>query len=105
MTDQELSELALQAWKGGMGDAGTAVWLLCQVTDLSIEEALARIKKTAARIGGKLTVQLPTDAEVAQAVAALISLQAHAIPAQARSNPALAEHRAARGVRKMRGEK
>jgi hypothetical protein len=87
MTDQKLNDLAVQAWKGAMGNAGTAVWLICQVTDLNMEEALALIKKTAVQVGGKLTVQLPTDAEVTQAVAALVSIRAHAIPAMARNDP------------------
>jgi hypothetical protein len=40
MTDQKLNDLALQAWKEGMGDALTAVKLLRDWTDLGLREAL-----------------------------------------------------------------
>jgi hypothetical protein len=47
MTNQEINELALQAWKDSMGDALTAVKLLRDRTDLGLCEAGKYIERTA----------------------------------------------------------
>jgi len=102
MTNNDLNELALQAWKVGMGDASTAVKLLRDWTDLGLHEALEHIQKTAHQVGGRCNLCLLTKAESSPAFVetfAPMSREAH------ESDPPLAEHRARRGVKKVRGAK
>jgi hypothetical protein len=102
MTDQKLNDLALQAWKEAMGDALTAVKLLRDWTDLGLHEALEHIQKTAHQVGGRCNLWPLTEAELSPAFVetfAPMSCEAH------ESDPRLAEHRARRGVKKVRGAK
>jgi len=62
MTDV-MNELALQAWKDGMGDAMTAVKLLRDRSGLSLCEALEHIQKTAAQVGGRCNLRLLSEAD------------------------------------------
>jgi hypothetical protein len=97
---------ALQAWKDGMGDAMTAVKLLRDRTDLNLRDAVEQIQKTAAQVGVPLKVhtcaidELPPELAEALRPRTIAELQE-----EAKNDPRLAEHRAARGVRKVRGAK
>jgi hypothetical protein len=109
----DLDELSLLAWRQGVGSIAMAFWPLKETTDISDQAAFELIKKTAARVGANLTADavaadaedlIKTDNNVDQ-VMALVNFQAKAVPILARSDPRLAEHRAARGARKIRGAK
>jgi hypothetical protein len=101
MTDQKLNELALDAWKDAMGDALTAVKLLRDWTGLSLREALTYVQKTAHQAGGRCTLRLYTAAELPPELAEI--LRPRSIAEMRAAQPV--EHRAARGVRKKRGQK
>jgi hypothetical protein len=53
MTNDNLDELALQAWKEALSDALTAVKLLRDSTDLGLLDALELIQKTAHQVSGR----------------------------------------------------
>ena len=97
MTDQKLNELALDCWKDGWGDAMTAVKLLRERTGLGLREAAGYIEKTAHQVGGRYNLILITG-KLPPAIRPM-SREAH------ESDPRLAEHRARRGVKKVRGAK
>ena len=69
MTNQKLNELALQAWKDGIGDAMTAVKLLRERSGISLREAHEHIQKTAHRVGGRYGLRLLTGPKIAEALA------------------------------------
>jgi hypothetical protein len=103
MPDQKYNELAaLEAWKDAMGDALTTIMVLCRRTGLGLEESFELIRKTAHQVGGSCELRLPTRPEdVPNAL-----IEPIPIPHEAyKSAPHLAEHRAARGVKKVRGAK
>ena len=85
---------ALQAWKDGMGDAMAAVKLLRDRTGLSLREASALIQKIAAQVGGQFSLHLYTEGELPPE-----------LDEWKEYSTRIAEHRAARGVRKIRGAK
>jgi hypothetical protein len=96
---KEINELALDAWKQAMGDALTAVKLLRDWTDLRLCEAAGYIQRTALQVGGRYDLRLITKAELPPEIV-------EALVHESRDRDArLAEHRAARGVRKVRGAK
>jgi hypothetical protein len=97
LTEDNLNELALQAWKDAFGDALTAVKLLRDSTDLGLLEALAFIQKTAHQVGGRCNLRIISAAEMPAEFAEQI--------AHERDDARLAEHRAARNVKKVRGAK
>jgi hypothetical protein len=99
--NDKLKELALQAWKEGMGDALTAVKLLRDRTDLGLREAAEQIQKTAHRVGGRYNLRFVTARELPPERAE--ALRPPSIAEMRAGQPA--EHRAARGVRKVRGAK
>ena len=112
MTDQTLNELALQAWKDAMGDALTAVKLLRDRTDLGLREAGKYIERTAHQVGGRFNLRLVTSKALAlgphrsDEFAAALAQEKAALAQEERENDTrLAAHRAARGVRKVRGAK
>jgi hypothetical protein len=100
MTSNNLNEIALQAWKDAMGDAATAVKLLRDRAGLSLHEAAKQIQKTAHQVGGRFTLRL-----VGEDAVALLALAAAQADQETKHSTRLAEHRAARGVRKVRGQK
>jgi hypothetical protein len=99
MTDQKLNELALNAWKDAMGDALTAVKLLRDRTDLGLREALTYIQKTAHQVGGRCNLRIMAEAELPPEFTEELARERH------ERDVRLAGHRAARGKRKMRGQK
>jgi hypothetical protein len=102
MTDQKLNELALQAWKQAMGDALTAVKLLRDWTDLGLREAVELIQKTATQVGGRCSLRLLSKEEAQELGLSWWIQRSHE---EIKNDPHLAAHRAARGVRKVRGAK
>ena len=106
MIDQKFDELALQAWKDAWGDAMTAVKLLRDWTGLGLRDAVEQIQKTAAQVGVSLQVRTCTIDELPPELAEALRPRTIAeLQEQSRNDPRLAEHRAARGVRKVRGAK
>jgi hypothetical protein len=102
MTDQKLNELALNAWKDAMGDASTAVKLLRDRTDLGLREALTYIQKTAHQVGGRCNLRIMTKAELPPELAEALAPESRET---LKWSPRLSEHRARRGVKKVRGAK
>jgi hypothetical protein len=92
-------KLALNAWKNAMGDAMTAVWLLRNSTDLSLREAFELIQKTAHQVGGRCNLHLVGANQLPAEFVEQIAYDAR------ERDVRLAEHRAARGVKKVRGAK
>ena len=100
--NQEIHELALDAWKNAMGDALTAVKLLRDWTGLGLRETLEHIQKTAHQAGGRCNLRLYTAAELPPELAKAL---APCSREELRNDPRLAAHRAARGVKKVKGGK
>lgn len=99
MTD--LDELAARAWRVAVGDAPTAIWLLRNGTGLGLREALTVIQRTAVQVGGQCNVSIVGRDELKPEVAK--QLAPRSIAERRATQPA--EHRAARGVKKVRGSK
>jgi hypothetical protein len=99
--EKSTRELALDAWKAAMGDALAAVKLLRDRTGLGLREALEHIQKTAHQAGGRCNLRIMTEAELPPELAE--ALRPPSIAEMRARQPA--EHRAARGVRKIRGAK
>jgi hypothetical protein len=105
MIDNNLDTLALEAWKDGRGDAMTAVKLLRDRTGLHLVEAVTCIEVAAAKVGSHVSHTV-VEGDEARELFALFGLP-FGPPSyeQMKNDPRLAAHRAARGVRKVRGAK
>jgi hypothetical protein len=104
MIDRKLIEtFALQAWKDGMGDDMTAIKLLRDRTGLGLREAVEHIQKTALAVGGCCKGRLYRWDELPPELAEALARSRREVRDE--NNPWRAAHRAARGVRKVRGAK
>jgi hypothetical protein len=97
MTD--IDTIALQAWKDGIGDAMTAVKLVRERTDFNMWQALEVVQKTAALVGGRCNLRIVSSNELPPEIAEQLAGE------RRERHEQLAAHRAARGVRKVRGSK
>jgi len=100
--EKSTRELALDAWKAARGDALAAVKLLRDWTGLGLREALEHIQKTAHQAGGRCNLRIMTAAELPPELAKAL---APCSREELQNDPRLAAHRAARGVKKIRGSK
>jgi hypothetical protein len=98
---RDLNAIARHAWVQACADPQLAVLLLRRWTDLGLCEAVELIQKTAYQVGDGFKVSIVSIADLPAEIAE--ALAPRSIAERRAAQPAA--HRAARGVRKVRGAK